>query len=522
MLENEGVKPETLKAIESWIQISIRNRKELGENTTLDKILSELVLKFGLEVVKQDGVLNEILNVLSIQSDKYQELTYEILKEELEKIIIIKSAKYFDLDQGRILHCSAVFNNKFIALLYNDILSEKNIMHKGLIDIKCDKIEGGYRNEYSVYIEDISLILSKQDKDILLSYYKEINNQINKELEKDLLKIKDKIKYVPDDILQIIDNFIEYFPKEVLLNRYNRMAFEHMISFNNPYSKSFVDINEKQRNQVINELRKNKDFYVSMQELINELYYNLVKIVSCNLMVDNDMGVSITWNLIKRDSIKYCSDIWEKENGMYFKDVEEKSMEDLIRLYCRIDSINPKDMNTIGMFSCFLINNEKNEKNLNFIEFTEENIKHIIEECDRRKLELFEKKLSKSKKIDYKYTIDSIDIMTGYEFEKFISELFRKMGYSTNVTKGSGDQGSDVVIEKSGIKIGVQAKCYSGGVTNKAIQETVAGLKYYGCEKGIIVTNNFYTNSAIKLAEVNNIVLWDRNILKQKIEELFH
>ena len=51
MLENEGVKPETLKAIESWIQISIRNRKELGENTTLDKILSELVLKFGLEVV---------------------------------------------------------------------------------------------------------------------------------------------------------------------------------------------------------------------------------------------------------------------------------------------------------------------------------------------------------------------------------------------------------------------------------------------------------------------------------------
>ena len=135
---------------------------------------------------------------------------------------------------------------------------------------------------------------------------------------------------------------------------------------------------------------------------------------------------------------------------------------------------------------------------------------------------MFEKKLSKSKKIDYKYTIDSIDIMTGYEFEKFISELFRKMGYSTNVTKGSGDQGIDVVIEKSGIKIGVQAKCYSGGVTNKAIQETVAGLKYYGCEKGIIVTNNFYTNSAIKLAEVNNIVLWDRNILKQKIEELFH
>lgn len=112
--------------------------------------------------------------------------------------------------------------------------------------------------------------------------------------------------------------------------------------------------------------------------------------------------------------------------------------------------------------------------------------------------------------------------MTGHEFEHFIGELFNRMGYISKVTKGSGDQGIDVLVEKNDKRIGVQAKCYSNSVTNKAIQEVVAGLKYYNCYKGIVVTNNYFTKSAIELANANNIVLWDRSILKQKISEVFY
>ncbi|MBB6713112.1 restriction endonuclease [Clostridium gasigenes] len=111
--------------------------------------------------------------------------------------------------------------------------------------------------------------------------------------------------------------------------------------------------------------------------------------------------------------------------------------------------------------------------------------------------------------------------MSGYEFEDFISKLFKKMGYSTSVTKRSGDQGIDVIVEKGDSKIGVQAKCYSGSVGNKAIQETVAGLRFYNCNKGLVVTNNYFTKSAVELAQINDIVLWDRTMLKQKINELF-
>lgn len=35
--------------------------------------------------------------------------------------------------------------------------------------------------------------------------------------------------------------------------------------------------------------------------------------------------------------------------------------------------------------------------------------------------------------------------------------------------------------------------------------------------KAIVITNNFFTKSAIKLAEANGVVLCDRNILKEKV-----
>jgi len=111
--------------------------------------------------------------------------------------------------------------------------------------------------------------------------------------------------------------------------------------------------------------------------------------------------------------------------------------------------------------------------------------------------------------------------MDGIEFEHFVADLFNKMGYTATVTKASGDQGIDVIAEKEDRKLGIQAKCYSSAVTNKAIQEVVAGLSHYKLDKGIVVTNNYFTDSARELAMSNNIILWDRTMLKEKIAGLF-
>ena len=80
------------------------------------------------------------------------------------------------------------------------------------------------------------------------------------------------------------------------------------------------------------------------------------------------------------------------------------------------------------------------------------------------------------------YTLKDIDLMTGIEFENFLCDLFQKMGYHTLSTKISGDQGIDIVAEKDSIKIGIQAKCYTGTVGNGAIQEAAAGKTFYCCD----------------------------------------
>lgn len=119
-----------------------------------------------------------------------------------------------------------------------------------------------------------------------------------------------------------------------------------------------------------------------------------------------------------------------------------------------------------------------------------------------------------------KKTIEDVDLMSGKEFEHFISELFKKFGYQTEVTKASGDQGIDIIATKGLVKVAIQAKCYSGVVGNHAIMEAVAGMKYYNANKCMVITNNFFTKSARELAESNGVELWDRSVLIEKIEEV--
>lgn len=113
--------------------------------------------------------------------------------------------------------------------------------------------------------------------------------------------------------------------------------------------------------------------------------------------------------------------------------------------------------------------------------------------------------------------ICDIDCMSGLDFEKYLKNLFVKLKYSTELTPASGDQGADLIIYKHNKKIVVQAKCYSSFVTNKAIQEVVAAIKYYHADYAMVVTNSYFTKSAIELAEVNNVELWDRNKLLEVI-----
>jgi hypothetical protein len=142
------------------------------------------------------------------------------------------------------------------------------------------------------------------------------------------------------------------------------------------------------------------------------------------------------------------------------------------------------------------------------------NLEKIKTEIDEK---LFEEKLLHNK--EARINFSEITTLSGHEFESFLEKLFTKMGYKAIKTKGSGDQGADLLIEKFGEKTVVQAKNYTEKVSNGAVQEVVAAIKHYKADKGMVVTTNYFQPSAHELAKSNNIQLIDRNQLKKWIEK---
>lgn len=116
-------------------------------------------------------------------------------------------------------------------------------------------------------------------------------------------------------------------------------------------------------------------------------------------------------------------------------------------------------------------------------------------------------------------SLEEIDEMDGFEFEKYMKGMYEFLGYSVKHTPLSGDQGADLILKsKDGENIAVQVKRYKGNVPNKAVQEVVASMKLYKCTKGIVVTNSYFTSSAFQLAKANDIELINRKKLSDMIK----
>ena len=111
------------------------------------------------------------------------------------------------------------------------------------------------------------------------------------------------------------------------------------------------------------------------------------------------------------------------------------------------------------------------------------------------------------------------DNMDGHTFERFCADVLLKNGFEKiSVTRGSGDQGVDIIAYNDDIKYGIQCKCHSSDIGNKAVQEAFSGKTYYNCHIGVVLTNRNFTKSARELAARNGVILWDRKKLMKMIE----
>lgn len=118
--------------------------------------------------------------------------------------------------------------------------------------------------------------------------------------------------------------------------------------------------------------------------------------------------------------------------------------------------------------------------------------------------------LSKKLGID----INSIDTLSGVEFEVLIADKFASLDFITYNTPKTGDFGADIILEtKSGSKIVIQCKRYNTKVNLKAVQEVLGAINHYGADFGVVITNNSFLNSAKKLAKNSDVELWGREEL---------
>ncbi len=117
----------------------------------------------------------------------------------------------------------------------------------------------------------------------------------------------------------------------------------------------------------------------------------------------------------------------------------------------------------------------------------------LFREAEAKHLSLFnafESRINRLRLIDWR-------ILQGIPFEEFLADVFREWGFDVETTKASGDQGVDLRVTKNGVKTAVQAKGYvSSTVGNTAIQQAFTGMKFYNCDKCMVITNSTFTASA--------------------------
>lgn len=122
------------------------------------------------------------------------------------------------------------------------------------------------------------------------------------------------------------------------------------------------------------------------------------------------------------------------------------------------------------------------------------------------------------RKLHRKYTLKQLDKMDGHQFEYACADILKANGYKhVKVTRGSGDFGVDIIAEKDKVKYAIQCKRYNHKLDNTPIQEVVGGLTYYQCDKGAVMTNQYFTEPAKQLAQVNDVELLDRDTLSHMV-----
>lgn len=431
---------------------------------------------------------------------------------------------FWDNEDNRFydLEFDAIFSADNITLTVKQInnSSEITLPNNVILPISIEH-NNGDTNRDLFKIVNLTFAMTPNQAMTVEAFYKSLNEELETKINQEcdnIVKISDSLG---DEVFEMALNLLKLSEQKYLLDHDTVIVFQKMMSPNKVDNIKVYDENILDNQNYMDYITPFYDAINTFADLLKEEYG-----------IEEDLKQNIAWELVRRASIKFYSDMWENLFSKYINNPlktsinkDEKpdgTLDRYIEEIILCNEINHKSDEVLGIFTYHMM--EKGyTSGWDYFPAYFDICKQAFEVIgDNLRKNSFKNKLKGNVEIkESHYSIDDIDIMNGSEFENFIGSMFSKMGYSAEVTKHSGDQGIDVIAEKNGKKVGIQAKCYSNSVGNSAIQEAVAGKNYYKCDRVIVVTNNTFTSSAIDLAKVNDVILWDRSILKEKISELF-
>jgi restriction endonuclease Mrr len=116
---------------------------------------------------------------------------------------------------------------------------------------------------------------------------------------------------------------------------------------------------------------------------------------------------------------------------------------------------------------------------------------------------------------------DSVNYMSGTEFEDFMADVFKKQGYGVETTPKSGDQGVDLLLTIENRKVAVQLKRYAAKpIGNDAVGAVFAGMFHYKAKEAWVITTSSFTKKAVQLAKSNGVRLIDGRELEDWLSDL--
>ncbi|MCP1180551.1 restriction endonuclease [Bacillus sp. 1663tsa1] len=116
----------------------------------------------------------------------------------------------------------------------------------------------------------------------------------------------------------------------------------------------------------------------------------------------------------------------------------------------------------------------------------------------------------RSHRVQEAATRSNLEVMDPREFEYFVADVFRSLGYKVRVTSGSNDGGKDIILHKGKEMKFVEVKRYTkNSIGRPLIQKLHSAIIDADAVGGYFVTLSHFNKNARQYAANKNIELID-------------